>query len=138
MAFERRQRPVSPDGSTRFGPGKVSLAPVLVLALGTVPLAGTDRRLVWLLLVPLACAVWVFRARVVVSPRGLELCDGLRLRRLPWDRVEGFDVPPRGRAAVLTTGGRRALVGLPREQVRYFLEACRTASVAQHVHPPDR
>ncbi len=128
MAFERRQDPVSPDGRHRFGPGKISLAPVMVLALGTVPLAGTDRRLLWLLVVPLLCAVWVVRARVVVSPRGLQACDGLRTRTVVWERVEGFDVPPKGRVSVLTPDGPVRLVALPREQLRRFLETCREVS----------
>lgn len=130
MAFERRQSPRTADGRRRFGPGKISLAPVLLLALGTLPLAGTDRRLLWLLLVPLACGVWVVRARVVVSPEGLEVCDGLRVRRLPWAQVEGFDVPPKGRVSVLTPQEPLPLVALPREQVRRFLEAAREASAA--------
>lgn len=114
----------------RFGPGKISLAPVLFFAFGTVPVAAADRRLLWLLLLPLLCAVYVLRARVVVSPDGLEACDGLRVRQLPWSQVEGFDVPPKGRVRVLTGGAPLVLTALPREQVRAFLRASEQASTA--------
>lgn len=114
----------------RFGPGKISLAPVLFFAFGTLPLAAADRRLLWLLLLPLACAVYVLRARVVVSSDGIEACDGLRVRRLPWSEVEGFDVPSKGRVRVLTDGAPVVLTALPREQVRSFLRAGEQASAA--------
>ena len=58
-------------------------------------------------LVPVACAVWVLRARVVVAPVGVEVCNGLAAHRLPWSSVEGFEVPRRGPVRLLRSGGRR-------------------------------
>ncbi|MCW2613138.1 MAG: hypothetical protein JWN08_132 [Frankiales bacterium] len=115
--------PTDPDRPVRFGPEKIALAPVLLLAIGAVPLALSDARLRWLLLVPVLCAVWVLRARVVVRADGLEVCNGLRVQRLPWDRVEGYDVPARGPVRVVTPGHRTALTALPRVQLRRLVEA---------------
>jgi len=98
------------DRQVRTGPQRTSLAPVAVLALGTLPLATSSRWLVWLLLVPVACAVWVLRARVVTGPAGLEVCNGLGVRRYPWDAVDGFDVPRRGPVRLLLSSGTRVVL----------------------------
>jgi hypothetical protein len=66
-----------------------------------------------------ACAVWVLRARVVVAPVGIEVCNGLAVHRLPWAAVEGFDVPRRGPVRLLRTGGAPLrMTALPRRQLR--------------------
>ena len=112
-----------PRSRVRFGPEKTALAPVLILAFGTVPLAASDRRLLWLLVLPLLCAVWVLRARVVVTPAALEVCNGLGVRRLPWDQVQGYDVPRRGPVRVLSPGGRTPMTALPRARLRDLVRA---------------
>ena len=90
----------------RFGPERIALLPVLVLLLGSLPLAASQGWLNWLVLVPLACGVWVLRARVVVAPVGMEVCNGLRPTRLAWADVEGFRVPRRGPVLLLRRGAR--------------------------------
>ena len=112
-----------PRSRVRFGPEKIALAPVLFFAFGTIPLAASDRRLLVLLVLPLLCAVWVLRARVVVTPAVLEVCNGLGVRRLPWDRVEGYDVPRRGPVRVLWRGGRTPMTALPRARLRDLVRA---------------
>jgi hypothetical protein len=108
----------------RFGPDRIALVPVLVLLLGSLPLAASSAWLNVLVLVPVACAVWVLRARVVVAPVGIEVCNGLAATRLPWDAVEGFDVPRRGPVRLLRTGGAPLrMTALPRRQVRDLREA---------------
>ena len=89
----------------RFGPDRIALVPVLVLLLGSLPLAASSAWLNAVVLVPVACAVWVLRARVVVAPVGIEVCNGLAAHRLPWEAVEGFDVPRRGPVRLLRSGG---------------------------------
>ncbi len=102
----------------RFGPDRIALLPVLVLLLGSLPLAASSAWLNVVLLVPVACAVWVLRARVVVAPVGIEVCNGLAAQRLPWASVEGFDVPRRGPVRLLRTGGRPLpMTALPRRLV---------------------
>ena len=89
----------------RFGPERIALLPVLVFFLGSLPLASADVRLAWVLLIPVACAVWVLRARVVAIGVGVEVCNGLRAHRVAWDDVEGVDVPRRGPLRLLRRGG---------------------------------
>ncbi|MCW2665397.1 MAG: cfp6 [Frankiales bacterium] len=112
----------------RFGPERIAIAPVLVMAIGAIPLGLSSPWLRWVLLVPVACAVWVLRARVVVARDGLEVCHGLTTRRYPWNTVEGFDVPRRGPVRLLTGGRQVALTPLPRRQVRELVAACTSAS----------
>jgi hypothetical protein len=90
----------------RFGPDRIALLPVLVLFLGSLPLAASSAWLNVLVLVPVACAVWVLRARVVVAPAGIAVCNGLGVTRLPWSAVEGFEVPRRGPVRLLRSGAR--------------------------------
>jgi hypothetical protein len=102
----------------RFGPERIALLPVLVLALGSLPLATATAALSWVVLVPLACAVWVLRARVVLAPVGVEVCNGLGVTRLPWSDVDGFEVPRRGPVRLLRAGARPLpMTALPRRSV---------------------
>lgn len=108
----------------RFGPDRIALLPVLVLLLGALPLAASSAALSPVLLVPVVCAVWVLRARVVVAPVGVEVCNGLAAHRLAWDDVEGVDVRRRGPVRLLRRGGRPLLMtALPRRQVRELTAA---------------
>ncbi len=108
----------------RFGPDRVALLPVLVLLLGSLPLAASSAWLNVVVLVPAACAVWVLRARVVVAEVGVEVCNGLAAHRLPWSSVEGFEVPRRGPVRLLRSDGRPlAMTALPRRQVRELRDA---------------
>jgi hypothetical protein len=108
----------------RFGPDRIALLPVLVLLLGSLPLAASSAWLNVVVLLPVACAVWVLRARVVVAPVGIEVCNGLAAHRLPWAAVQGFDVPRRGPVRLLRTGGRPLpLTALPRRHLRTLREA---------------
>lgn len=90
----------------RLGPDRLALLPVVVFFLGSLPLATSRGALSWIALVPLACAVWVLRARVVAIPVGVEVCNGLRAHRVAWTDVEGFDVPKRGPVRLLRRGHR--------------------------------
>jgi hypothetical protein len=85
-------------------PERTTLIVVLVLALGALPLALSSPYLAPVLLVPLAALVWVLRARVVADAAGLEVSNGLRVRRVPWDQVAGFKVPDRGPVTLLRHG----------------------------------
>ena len=108
----------------RFGPDRIALVPVLVLLLGSLPLAASSAWLNAVVLVPVACAVWVLRARVVVAPVGIEVCNGLAPTRLPWEAVEGFDVPRRGPVRLLRTGGAPLrMTALPRSRLAELREA---------------
>ena len=85
----------------RFGPERIALLPVMVFFLGSLPIAGSSGALNGVVLLPVAAAVWVLRARVVTLPIGVEVCNGLRAHRLAWSDVDGFDVPRRGPVRLL-------------------------------------
>lgn len=112
----------TPEAPLRFGPERIALLPVVVFFLGSLPLASARASLTWIALVPLACAVWVLRARVVAIPLGVEACNGLRVHRVAWSDVEGFDVPRRGPVRLLRRAGRPLLLtALPRRELRRLL-----------------
>ena len=90
----------------RFGPERIALLPVMAFFLGSLPIAGSRASLNWIVLLPVACAVWVVRARVVAIPVGVEVCNGLRAHRVAWTDVEGVDVPRRGPLRLLRRGRR--------------------------------
>ena len=107
----------------RIRPERVTLAVVAVLFLGTLPLGLSAPWTAPLLLVPLAALVWVLRARVVAAPEGLEVCNGLGVRRVRWDEVAAFDVPKQGPVVLRTTGGRRLrMTALNRRDLPRVLE----------------
>lgn len=85
-------------------PERTTVAAVVVLALGALPLALSSPYLVPVLLVPVAALVWVLRARVVASATGLEVSNGLRVRHVDWEQVAGFRVPERGPVTLLRHG----------------------------------
>ena len=113
----------------RFGPQRIGLVPVTFFLLGSLPIAASTPLLTWVLLAPLACGVWVLRARVVAAPAGIEVCNGLGVRRLAWSQVEGFDVPRRGPVRLLRTGGRPLLLtALPRRELPSLVEVGQQAA----------
>lgn len=107
----------------RFGPDRIALLPVTVFFAGSLPIAGSSPALNWIVLLPLACAIWVVRARVVTIGAGVEVCNGLRAHRLAWSDVEGFDVPRRGPVRLLRRQGRPLLMtALSRRDVPELLQ----------------
>jgi hypothetical protein len=94
----------------RVRPERMTLAAVVVLLLGSLPLALSSPYLAWVLLVPVAALVWVLRARVVADDTALEVCNGLAVRRVPWADVAGFTVPERGPVRLLRQGRRPLLL----------------------------
>ncbi|MCW2585730.1 MAG: chemotaxis protein CheW [Frankiales bacterium] len=105
-------------------PERTTLAVVLVAFLGALPLGLSSPWLAPALLVPLAALVWVLRARVVAAAAGLEICNGLRVRRFGWDEVAGFEVPDRGPVKLLLTSGQALrLSALSRRDLPRVLEA---------------
>lgn len=119
MALDRR----------RFGPDRIALVPVVFFGLGTIPVAASSPWLTWLLLLPVGCGAWVLRARVVGSPAGVEVCNGLAARQVAWSDVEGFDVPTRGPVRLLRPGARPvALTALTRRDLPGLLQIGRQAA----------
>lgn len=117
--------PTRPSSSAqvRFGPERVALLGVVIVAAAAIPAAATWRPVAWLLLLLVPAAVWVLRARVVVSPDGLEVCNGVLRRRVPWDGVEGFDVPRHGPVRLVHGGRRTVLTAVPHRDARRLVSA---------------
>jgi hypothetical protein len=112
----------------RFGPERTSLVALVIAVVCALPAAATWRPVAWFLLVLLAGAVWLLRARVVVGADGVEVCNGLGRRRVPWDAVEGFDVPPRGPVRLLHSGRRTVMTAVPHRDARRLVQAAERAS----------
>lgn len=90
--------------------------------LASLPLAASSSLLTWVLLLPLACGTWVLRARVVAAPAGLEVCNGLGVRRFAWHDIDGFRVTKRGPVRLLPAGARPLpLLALPRRELPLLL-----------------
>ncbi len=110
------------DQRVRFGPERIALLPVMVFFLGSLPIAGSRSWLNGIVLIPLACAVWVLRAGVVAIPVGVEVCNGLRAHRVAWADVDGFAVPRRGPVRLLRREGRPlAMTAMPRRDLPRLL-----------------
>jgi len=88
-------------------PERTTLAVVLVMLLGALPLTLSAWFLAPLLLVPVGAFGWVLRARVTATSTGLEVSNGLGTRRVAWEDVDGFHVPDRGPVVLLLRGGHR-------------------------------
>jgi hypothetical protein len=86
-------------------PERTTLAVVLVLLIGSLPLGLSSWWVAPVLLVPVAALGYVLRARVVASPTGIEVCNGLRVHQVAWPDVLGFQVPDHGPVKLLRRGG---------------------------------
>ncbi len=109
--------------NARFRPERTTLAAVAVLLLGSLPLGLSSPFLAPVLLVPVGALVWVLRARVVAADVGLEVCNGLSVRRFRWQDVAGFDIPKRGPVVLRPVEGKAVrLTALQRRDLRRLIE----------------
>jgi hypothetical protein len=84
---------------------RTALLPVVFLAVCMLPLATVSAWTLLLLLVPLAIATWVVRVGVDVGADGLTVRSTFGSLRVPWDRLAGIRVAPRGELWLVTTAG---------------------------------
>jgi hypothetical protein len=77
----------------------------LVAAIGAVPLAATHWLFLPLLVIPLAVAVWGWRAGTDADADGLRIRALLGSRFVPWTGVEALFVGERQRVYARTTRG---------------------------------
>jgi hypothetical protein len=108
--------------AVRFAPERTTLAAVVVMLAGSLPLALSSPYLAPLLLVPVVAAVWVLRARVAATKVGVEVCNGWGVRRFGWDDVAGFEVPPRGPVKVQLKDRSLRMTALARRDLPKLLE----------------
>ncbi len=86
----------------RLNPG-VAVAG-LIAFFGAIPVATVRWYLTPILLVPLAVAVWGWRAGTDADESGLTVRALVGQRRLPWSRISGFAPHGRRVVAVLDSG----------------------------------
>jgi hypothetical protein len=90
----------------RFRPhGAVAVA-ALVALIGAVPLASVSWYLAPVLLIPIAVAVWAWRAGTDASPEGVRVRALLRDRHIPWSQISELGGDSRGRALARLTDGQ--------------------------------
>jgi PH (Pleckstrin Homology) domain-containing protein len=77
----------------------------IVALISAIPLATTRWYLAPIALIPLAVAVWAWRAGTDVDASGVRVRALLGSRAIPWSRVESLTVGPRGRVYAQLTGG---------------------------------
>ncbi|GIJ07047.1 PH domain-containing protein [Micromonospora andamanensis] len=91
---------------TRFRHNQAILAGAIVATIGALPLASSRPYLLPVLVVPLAVAVWAWRAGTDADVRGLRVRALAGERRIPWDQVVELAADPRGRAVAQLDDGR--------------------------------
>ncbi|MEV6815347.1 PH domain-containing protein [Micromonospora sp. NPDC051296] len=96
--------------TARFRHHQAILAAAIVAALGALPLASARTYLLPVLLVPVAVAVWAWRAGTDADPHGLRLRALAGERRIPWDQVVELGSDPRGRAVAQLGDGQRLVL----------------------------
>jgi len=107
---------VSRDDTIRFRHNQAILAAAIVAFLGALPLATARWWLFWVLLVPLAVAVWAWRAGTDANSRELRLRALAGQRRIAWERVAELSADGRGRGVVRLDDGE--LLVLPAVHAR--------------------
>lgn len=84
--------------TVRFRHNQAILVAAIVAFIGALPLASARWWLLWVLLVPLAVAIWAWRAGTDADARELRLRALVGQRRVPWNRVAELAGDSRGRA----------------------------------------
>ncbi|MCO1615255.1 PH domain-containing protein [Micromonospora tulbaghiae] len=91
--------------TVRFRHNQAILVAAIVAFIGALPLASARWWLLWVLLVPLAVAVWAWRAGTDADARELRLRALVGQRRVPWNRVAELAGDARGRAVARLDDG---------------------------------
>jgi hypothetical protein len=81
------------------------LVAVGIALVGTVPLASLRWELSFILLIPLAAGLWVWRAGTDVYPDRLRVRALFGATEIPWDRVAELAPDERGRVSALLDNG---------------------------------
>jgi hypothetical protein len=95
---------------------RTALLPVAFVAACMLPLATVSGWLLLLLLVPAAAAAWVVRVGVDIDDDGITVRSAIGQLRVPWNRLAGIRIDPRGGLWMVTTTGTE--VHLPVLRVR--------------------
>ncbi|TWG11077.1 PH (Pleckstrin Homology) domain-containing protein [Micromonospora palomenae] len=103
-------RRVSSADTIRFRYNQAILVAAIVAFIGALPLATAEWYLLPVLLIPLAVAVWAWRAGTDANGRELRLRALAGSRRIAWDRVVELTADPRGRAVARLDDGQEVML----------------------------
>jgi hypothetical protein len=105
----------------------------VIAFVGTVPLAGASRALVWVLLIPAAVIVWAWRAGTDVREDELRVKALVGSTGVPWSSIIELAPDERGRvSALLENGNAIKLTGVTRDNLpRVLAVAGKTPPAAQ-------
>lgn len=101
---------MSRSDTVRFRYNQAILVAAIIAAIGALPLASARWYLVPVLLVPLAVAVWAWRAGTDADARELRLRALTGQRRIGWDHVVELATDPRGRAVARLDDGQQVVL----------------------------
>jgi len=122
---------------TRFRYGPSARAAAVILAIGTLALAGQRRALLPVLVIPLLVLVWVWRAGVDVSDEGLRVRAMLGTRLVRWSQVSAMSKVGTHVVVHVTGGGSFRLPGVPPADVpRLFAAGKQSYDATGGVRPP--
>ncbi|MEO3769923.1 PH domain-containing protein [Micromonospora sp. B9E7] len=98
---------MSKPDTVRFRHNQAILAAAVIAFIGALPLASARSYLLPVLLVPLAVAVWAWRAGTDADARGLRVRALAGQRRIDWDQVVELVTDERGRAVARLDDGQQ-------------------------------
>lgn len=125
-------------GRVRFRHNAALAVAAVVALVGGIPLAAAAPWLAPILLVPLAVAVWAWRAGTDADADGLRVTALFGGRRLPWTRIAQLVPADRGRvAAVLTDGTVVPLTAVTPADLPRLVAASGQELVATPAEPTD-
>jgi Bacterial PH domain len=81
----------------RFRHHQAILVAAIIAFIGAIPVAGAAAYLAPILVVPLAVAVWAWRAGTDANPRGVRVRALFGHRDVPWSAIAELGTDPRGR-----------------------------------------
>ncbi|RAO59667.1 Low molecular weight protein antigen [Micromonospora saelicesensis] len=98
---------MSKPDTVRFRYNQAILVAAIIAFVGALPLANARNYLLPVLLVPLAVAVWAWRAGTDADARELRIRALVGQRRIDWDQVLELTTDQRGRAVARLDDGRQ-------------------------------
>ncbi|MEU4550548.1 PH domain-containing protein [Micromonospora violae] len=98
---------MSKPDTVRFRYNQAILVAAIIAVVGALPLANARAYLLPVLLVPLAVAVWAWRAGTDADARELRVRALAGQRRISWERVVELTTDQRGRAVARLDDGRQ-------------------------------
>ena len=101
---------MSKSDTVRFRYNQAILVAAIIAFVGALPLANSRVYLLPVLLVPLAVAVWAWRAGTDADARELRVRALAGQRRIDWDRVLELTSDQRGRAVARLDDGHQVIL----------------------------